>query len=257
MTDTNTRWRKKPVVIDAVHILALGNHSATFNDTPDWLGAALDVRDFASTLPVEVGRVMILKDHIAIGTLEGVMKADVDDWLIRGVKGEIYPCKPDIFEATYEPANEGEPTMPRGDDFHDEFSERYFGFNVRKDALAFAVGNASASGGASDPKRIVDAAQTFADFLDGAANDPVMAELKPTLKMQDGTEPPPHVARMIAEYLELDERRKKLGTFILENPIFDGLPDNEREAMADQHVAMEEYYSALMRRLAYAGAMTS
>lgn len=39
---------------------------------------------------------------IAISTLEGTMRADLDDWIIRGVKGEFYPCKPDIFAATYE-----------------------------------------------------------------------------------------------------------------------------------------------------------
>lgn len=37
-----------------------------------------------------------------IHTLEGDMRADVGDWIIKGVKGEFYPCKPDIFEATYE-----------------------------------------------------------------------------------------------------------------------------------------------------------
>lgn len=39
-----------------------------------------------------------------IHTLEGVMHASPGDWIIKGVKGEFYPCKPDIFEATYEPA---------------------------------------------------------------------------------------------------------------------------------------------------------
>lgn len=42
------------------------------------------------------------EDGLYITTLEGVMKADKGDWIIRGVKGEIYPCKPDIFELTYE-----------------------------------------------------------------------------------------------------------------------------------------------------------
>lgn len=41
---------------------------------------------------------------ISIGTLEGVMTATAGDWIIKGVKGEFYPCKPDIFAATYEPA---------------------------------------------------------------------------------------------------------------------------------------------------------
>ena len=40
--------------------------------------------------------------YLMIHTLEGVMRADPNDWIIRGVKGELYPCKPDIFEATYE-----------------------------------------------------------------------------------------------------------------------------------------------------------
>ena len=41
-----------------------------------------------------------------IDTLEGRMTVSVGDWVIRGVKGEFYPCKPDIFAATYEPADE-------------------------------------------------------------------------------------------------------------------------------------------------------
>jgi hypothetical protein len=44
--------------------------------------------------------------ELFIPTLEGVMKADVGDYIITGVKGEKYPCKPDIFEATYEKVEE-------------------------------------------------------------------------------------------------------------------------------------------------------
>jgi len=40
--------------------------------------------------------------EVEIKTLEGTMRADVGDWIITGIKGEKYPCKPDIFEATYE-----------------------------------------------------------------------------------------------------------------------------------------------------------
>ena len=42
--------------------------------------------------------------YLTIPTLEGVMRGERGDWIIKGVKGEFYPCKPDIFEATYEPA---------------------------------------------------------------------------------------------------------------------------------------------------------
>jgi hypothetical protein len=44
--------------------------------------------------------------ELKIGTPEGTVSAKGGDWIIRGVKGEFYPCKPDIFEATYEVANE-------------------------------------------------------------------------------------------------------------------------------------------------------
>ena len=40
--------------------------------------------------------------EMEIETLEGIMKADEGDWIIKGVKGELYPCKPDVFEMTYE-----------------------------------------------------------------------------------------------------------------------------------------------------------
>ena len=43
--------------------------------------------------------------QLLIHTLEGVMRANFGDWIIRGVKGEFYPCKPEIFEATYEPVS--------------------------------------------------------------------------------------------------------------------------------------------------------
>lgn len=45
-------------------------------------------------------------EAVVIETLEGTMRADPGDWIITGVKGEVYPCKPDIFEATYEPVDE-------------------------------------------------------------------------------------------------------------------------------------------------------
>ena len=49
-----------------------------------------------------LGRIVVERPYLRIVTLEGTMTADPKDWIICGVKGEIYPCKPDIFEATYE-----------------------------------------------------------------------------------------------------------------------------------------------------------
>ena len=55
--------------------------------------------------------IVFLDEHMpgmsGIETLEGIMKARPGDWIIKGVKGEFYPCKPDIFEMTYEVVHEG------------------------------------------------------------------------------------------------------------------------------------------------------
>lgn len=81
------KFRKKPVVIDAYH------HDLQ-HEIPEWLLEAN-----------KADQVGFLSDNeVAIFTREGTMRAAIGDWIIRGVKGEIYPCKPDIFAATYEPA---------------------------------------------------------------------------------------------------------------------------------------------------------
>ena len=88
------RFRKKPVVIEAVQVPDIG--AATHNDFFETLRAMGANQNPSGAV------LMPMNDHILIQTLEGTMRADVGDWIIRGVKGEFYPCKPDIFEATYE-----------------------------------------------------------------------------------------------------------------------------------------------------------
>jgi hypothetical protein len=80
------RFRKKPVVIEAMRW-----NPDRPSDVLDW------------TLKNGCLRVVQGSDLI-IPTLEGDHRADPGDWIIRGVAGEFYPCKPDIFDATYEPA---------------------------------------------------------------------------------------------------------------------------------------------------------
>jgi hypothetical protein len=80
-------YRKKPVVIEARQFTP----SAPLQPLADWCGG-------------HVGWIDRYTPAIEIGTLEGVMRAELGDWIIKGVQGEFYPCKPDIFEATYEPA---------------------------------------------------------------------------------------------------------------------------------------------------------
>lgn len=81
------KFRKKPVVIDAVQVT---------NDTFD---APHPNPEYIAGLVYDP-----LNRCVFIKTLEGTMCASLGDWIITGVKGEHYPCKPDIFEATYEPA---------------------------------------------------------------------------------------------------------------------------------------------------------
>ena len=98
------RYRKKPVVIDAFHMPELGE-PVTNEDWPEWMHMAWQgERDEPGTLQNVVPHEFT--GELEVVTLEGKMRIDPGDWLIRGVKGELYPCKPDIFEATYEKVEE-------------------------------------------------------------------------------------------------------------------------------------------------------
>ena len=90
------KFRKKPVVIEAVQI-------EKGMDIPEWLRNAYDDGDvdFGGLSPF-----IRNQPYFLVNTLEGTMLGDAGDWIIRGVQGELYPCKPDIFEATYEPVEE-------------------------------------------------------------------------------------------------------------------------------------------------------
>jgi hypothetical protein len=93
------KYRKKPVVIEAWQFSP--PQYGPYTDLPDWISPAW----FAEEIERDTyGRERRGSTVIQVPTLEGVMTARVGDWIIRGVKGEVYPCKPDIFEATYEPA---------------------------------------------------------------------------------------------------------------------------------------------------------
>jgi len=77
-------------------------------EKPEWLPSVkgeLSDRGL-SLLKVQEGEVWRFGEELYIGTLEAPMRVNVGDWIIRGVKGEIYPCKPDIFATTYEPVDQ-------------------------------------------------------------------------------------------------------------------------------------------------------
>lgn len=84
------RYRKKPVVIDAVR------YEGEFQVIHDWLDALGYQEDDDPAMWQNAD------ESVTILTLEGEMRCDVGDWVLRGVAGEFYPCKPEIFEATYE-----------------------------------------------------------------------------------------------------------------------------------------------------------
>lgn len=86
------KFRKKPVVIEA-HRWTKDQDLGSF---PDFLAKA---SQDGLLFFVRIGRE---DESLQIKTLEGTMRAESGDWIIQGVKGELYPCKPDIFEATYE-----------------------------------------------------------------------------------------------------------------------------------------------------------
>jgi hypothetical protein len=99
-----SHFRKKPVVIEAWLIRELC-HQAEW----DWWAlpqAVRDLYDGKNRIEGVTGGVVFTNDGVHIPTLEGAMFGAKTDWLIKGIKGEFYPCKPDIFEATYEPVEE-------------------------------------------------------------------------------------------------------------------------------------------------------
>jgi hypothetical protein len=91
------KFRKKPVVIDAVQF----TEELAKRMLIDGEDGPFGLRASGNYHPE---RREIHSAWVPIKTLEGVMRADLDDWIIRGVKGELYPCKPKIFDATYDPA---------------------------------------------------------------------------------------------------------------------------------------------------------
>ena len=79
------KYRKKPVVVEAIQ----------YFDRPEYMKLVADFVDDSAVPDPITGDLMIT-------TLEGIMRCCDGDWIIKGVNGEFYPCKPDIFDKTYE-----------------------------------------------------------------------------------------------------------------------------------------------------------
>lgn len=89
------KYRKKPVVVEAIQWTG-----SNLEEIRNFVGGDL-IEDWMEFFDIKRTLKEMLVD-IAIDTLEGTMRVDYGDYIIKGVKGEFYPCKPDIFLATYE-----------------------------------------------------------------------------------------------------------------------------------------------------------
>lgn len=92
-------FTKKPVTIQAKQLTEESCWSQWVDRTTFWPSSDLFIGG-----SYHEGNRKIYEAYIQIHTLEGTMTADLGDWIIKGIRGEFYPCKPDIFEATYSEA---------------------------------------------------------------------------------------------------------------------------------------------------------
>jgi len=89
------KYRKKPVVIEAEQWFKMGDHPKVIQA---WHTPEGDITDFFLAQAFGIHA----QPYAAIETLEGLMQVSIGDYIITGVKGEHYACKPDIFELTYD-----------------------------------------------------------------------------------------------------------------------------------------------------------
>jgi hypothetical protein len=94
------KYRKKPVIIEACQLTPKSREEISLWINKGTSGASANKSGLRAWYYDSNG-----EGELYIETLEGTMTATDGDWIIQGVKGEFYPCKHDIFEATYEPAN--------------------------------------------------------------------------------------------------------------------------------------------------------
>lgn len=99
------KFTKKPVIIEARQLV--GNN-ADLHSVYKWVEAntqgSFDPLD--EIIPASGVSIDPATGFLLIATLEGIMQAKPGDWIIQGVKGEFYPCKPDIFDMTYSPVED-------------------------------------------------------------------------------------------------------------------------------------------------------
>ncbi len=93
----NYKYTKRPITIEAFQM----TRERRFNNTewPEWLHDAWNMDGGEGSLNIDLDDPT--GESLYIGTLEGVYRIIWDDWIIKGVIGELYACKPDVFEVSY------------------------------------------------------------------------------------------------------------------------------------------------------------
>jgi hypothetical protein len=92
-----SHWRRRPIIVEAWQFMPAGQ----CEELPAWIEPQWFYEDIATGANHAVehrGR-----PHMLIPTRAGTLRADLTDWIIRGVKGDVYPCRADVFSETYEP----------------------------------------------------------------------------------------------------------------------------------------------------------
>jgi len=98
------KFRQKPIVVEAIEF-----RTDNIKQVIEFLeGGILDLSSNMLQLYFERYKYIAIKEGIKIPTLEEVMTASLGDWIIKGISGKFYPCKPDIFEKSYEKVEESE-----------------------------------------------------------------------------------------------------------------------------------------------------
>jgi hypothetical protein len=259
------KFRKKPVVIEAVQLTwsnwdEVCRFCNVHAEGPH--GCYLDRQD-GTPINGPDGELGLI-----IPTLEGRHIARENDWIIRGVKGEFYPCKPDIFEQTYEPATE--PVAPEAPMI--EIAQRLPEFQSHKivrAALILAV--ALHDTGTGTLTLQIPSGENPAHKVDISVTSAYMQKHQPQVDgyyvlYQDGYEsfspaeafeegynavtPTTFLDRLKAEYAQLVDRTFKLRDFIDHSPVFIALDPRDKDLLRAQLTIMAHYLVILDERVA-------
>lgn len=265
------KFRKKPVVIEAYQWKEGDSLNLRGNGWPQWLVAsARSGKDGEEQIVTQS-----FEGYATIKTLEGEMRADVGDWIIRGVKGELYPCKPDIFAATYESADidldaadfsdalmwlkEGKRVQRAGWNGSNQWVELVKNsglvFRSEHDNTAFSVADGLVLKNAQGI--VVQWVPSIGDLMaedwkvvgknvDEPSYRTVSSDGRETLNFVSNTLP--HQRRVIEEYDQLFNRHQDLTKFF-DTDLYRSLSVEERNRLKEQSLFMAEYQRVLLERI--------